>query len=394
LRERKITVRLLVGLIVVVLVEGICYLAGSWIAYRDRFIQREPRSVGSTTYDEYLAVRDDLLGWPRKEAFGGPEFDRSGSRPNPEFPDPSVHKSCISLYGDSFTLGEEVDDQRAWGNQLSRLVGCRVANFGIGGYGTDQAYLRFKKIEDPSQVVVLGYLSSNIVRNITRLRDLYSGKIEYALKPRFVLTGSGELSLVPIPDLSEEEYLRAMGVVEPHLALEHESFQPGGPLAVQEFRFPFSVSLLRALPGILRRGLSRRPHYAALYGHGHPTLALETTAAIMGAFWRDALAAGKQPAIVIFATAEELAYQQRTAQASYQSLLKILDESEITYLDLGPLLLRHLGSRSVLEIFKSGGHYDEEVNELVAANVYQHLRDRGIEPRHSDGVSRRNGVAR
>ena len=341
------------------------------------------------SYDEYLAARDDLLGWPGEDALRGPEFDSSGSRPNPEFPDPSKDKSCVSLYGDSFTLGVEVDDRHAWGNLLSKLVGCRVANFGIGGYGTDQAYLRFKKTEDPSPVVVLGYLSSNIVRDITRLKDLYSEKIEYTLKPRFVLDDRGGLRLVPIPDLTEEEYLRVMGALEPDLVLEHESFQTGGPFGVQKLRFPFSISILRAMPGLIRRARSREPYYAPLYGHGNPTRGLEITSEIMKAFWRDALAAGREPAIVIFVTAEELAYQQSFGRASYENLLEILDENEMSYLDFGPLLVRHLGSRNVLEVFKSGGHYDEETHELVAESVYQHLRDRGIDPRPPEGVSPR-----
>lgn len=377
---RTLVVRLTALLAMAGLVEGLCYEAGSWIAYRDRFIRYLPRRMTPTSYDEYLASRDDLLGWPSKEALGGPQFDSSGSRPNPEFPEPSV-PSCVSLYGDSFTRGTEVDDEHAWGNQLSMFLGCRVANFGVGGYGTDQAYLRFKRMKDRSPVVVLGYLSSNIVRNITRLMDLYTERIDYALKPRFVLTESGALRLVPMPDLSEEEYLRVMGVVEPHLVLDHESFQPGGPLAVEQIGFPFSISMLRVLPGILRRAAWKRPHYAALYHPGSPTLALEITAAIMGAFWRDALDAGQKPVIVIFPSAEELAYQQRLGESSYSSLLRLLEEKGIGYLDLGPVLVRHLGSRNVLDIFKSGGHYNEKVNELVAKKVYQYLRDRGIAPR-------------
>ena len=33
-----------------------------------------------------------------------------------------------------------------WVEQLSRKLGCRVANYGVSGYGTDQAYVRFQRI--------------------------------------------------------------------------------------------------------------------------------------------------------------------------------------------------------------------------------------------------------
>jgi len=64
------------------------------------------------------------------------------------------------LYGDSFTEGSGVDPEHAWSNVLSQLLHCRVANFGVSGYGTDQAYMRFLNNQrDPARVVVLGFLS-------------------------------------------------------------------------------------------------------------------------------------------------------------------------------------------------------------------------------------------
>ena len=41
-------------------------------------------------------------------------------------------------------------DKEAWSNQLSRLVGCRVANYGVSGYGSDQATIRFEQNVDGS----------------------------------------------------------------------------------------------------------------------------------------------------------------------------------------------------------------------------------------------------
>ena len=33
--------------------------------------------------------------------------------------------------------------QDGWIERLSHKLGCRVANYGVDGYGTDQAYVRF-----------------------------------------------------------------------------------------------------------------------------------------------------------------------------------------------------------------------------------------------------------
>src|SRR5262249_30879361 len=92
-------------------------------------------------FEQYMAQRHPILGWPSPTSFGQGDFDASGSRYVPAFPVPG--STCVSLYGDSMTWGDEVDDEHAWGNILSRLLNCRVANYGVPGYGVDQAYLRF-----------------------------------------------------------------------------------------------------------------------------------------------------------------------------------------------------------------------------------------------------------
>jgi hypothetical protein len=94
--------------------------------------------------------------------------DKIGSRYVPEFPDPDKYQACVSLYGDSFTWGDEVDDVHAWGNVLSKLLHCRVSNFGVGGYGTDQAYMRFHyNKNDKPKLVILGFYTENIQRNVS-----------------------------------------------------------------------------------------------------------------------------------------------------------------------------------------------------------------------------------
>ncbi len=50
----------------------------------------------------------------------------------------------IILSGDSFTFGYGVGDEDTWGAGLARRFGhVEVLNMGLGGYGVDQAYLRY-----------------------------------------------------------------------------------------------------------------------------------------------------------------------------------------------------------------------------------------------------------
>ncbi len=145
----------------------------------------KPSIADAFAYAEYLSKRDKLLGWPFPELFGrGEDFDLKGSRIVPSFPDELEAQNCISLYGDSFTWSAEVDNEHAWGNILSSRVNCRVDNYGVGGYGSDQALIRFKQnISDDSSIVFINHLSENILRNVNQFRDLLSSEMGFGFKP-------------------------------------------------------------------------------------------------------------------------------------------------------------------------------------------------------------------
>jgi len=105
----------------------------------------------------------------------------------------------ILTFGDSFTFGDEVSDNETWTYYLEKLLpGSEVINFGVHGYGHDQMllYLQEEGIKYHPDIVILGFLSFDMQRNVISFRD-------YA-KPRFVLDG-GHLVLTntPVPRIEE-----------------------------------------------------------------------------------------------------------------------------------------------------------------------------------------------
>jgi hypothetical protein len=188
---KKILFSTVVFLIVFSFAEVAAYVAGRTLIESGIFYGVDDLSGA----EDYYAKRDPVLGWPPPEHFGGEHYDESGSRRIPAFPEPGG--ACVSIYGDSFTYGSGVSDEAAWSNQLSMLLGCRVANYGVGGYGTDQATLRFEQnVDDEAAVVILGHLSMNILRNVNSYRKLIGVRDVFSLKPRFVLDGGGGLQLL------------------------------------------------------------------------------------------------------------------------------------------------------------------------------------------------------
>lgn len=150
---------------------------------------------------------DAELGWafgPHTTAVPEATFDAAGARFDPvELPDGGA-----AAYGDSFTFGEGVGGDETWPHYLSERLGARVDNFGVAGYGPDQALLRLRRHlasgRPVPDTVVLGMLSENIARLVNVWRHMYVGSGELLnFKPRLI-AGEGGPRWVdsPLPALT------------------------------------------------------------------------------------------------------------------------------------------------------------------------------------------------
>src|SRR5216684_2372670 len=130
MRSGRIWHRLMLVVLVIAIVESsaalICRLLLSPL-HAIGFIWNPDLEQARNNWDALASVADDEIGGYRV----------SGAKSNSEFPD-SGH-SCGSAYGDSYVGGADVATAEGWIEQLSHLLGCRVANYAVGGYGTDQA---------------------------------------------------------------------------------------------------------------------------------------------------------------------------------------------------------------------------------------------------------------
>jgi len=363
---------ILLVLLVLTVIEGSSYfieryLVGKGIIY-------EPPVSGD--YEEYVAHRDSVLGWPFPASFGRANHDAAGSRIIPAFPDPE-DKACASVYGDSFTWGQEVNNESAWSNVLSEQLNCRVSNFGVGGYGTDQAYIRFRRNDhDSAGIVILGHLSENIVRNVNQFRYLIDHGNKFSLKPRFIVDDDGSLKQVPLLSLSAGEY-RAM-VEDPGKFLEYEYFLPGSSEGIYFAGFPSVLPVVLTLNNFrVRARLSGKSYWDNFYNDVHPSGALPITELIIRSFYEDALKAGRHPVVVIFPMQPDLVEYKNTNRWVYQPLMTKLSESNIKFLNIGNGFIEFLGDRDICELFTicRGGHYNEEGNRVVAGLIKKYLME-------------------
>lgn len=341
-----------------------------------RGVLYEPESLAG--FDDYVAHRDPVLGWPSPEDFGAEKFDASGSRWVPAYPDPG--DACVSLYGDSFTYGEGVAHEDSWANRLSELLGCRVANYGVGGYGTDQALLRFEQNRaDEADLVVLGHLSENILRNVNRVRGMLYPSSPWGFKPRFLVDEAGMLELVPFETSDEEELAHTLEFASEE-TLPHEYFVPEGPSGNQWSRFPYTLRLAGAFGHFkVRAKLAGRPWFAEFYAPDHASGGLEVTARILERFHRAATERGKRVVLLVIPTGLDLVHYRSTGVWVYEPLLARATELGLELVNLGPPLMDHVGGGAPCELFlRCDGHLNEKGNAALASIMAVELERRGL----------------
>lgn len=170
---------------------GLRLTQGGWIASWPNFVL-ESRKV-QMARNESRYIEDPTLGYVPRPNYSakGVSFDADGFRRA----DVAPPRGAILAVGDSFTFGEEVDDEQTWPWHLQRLLGRRVLNAGVSGYGFDQIVLRAEKsVADkrPSAVVV-SFIADDVRR--TEMRRQWSAE-----KPYFAIAnGTLVLRNVPVP---------------------------------------------------------------------------------------------------------------------------------------------------------------------------------------------------
>jgi hypothetical protein len=137
----------------------------------------------------------------------------------------------IALFGDSFTFGEEVPFQDTWGYWLEKQLNnqgiqVEVLNFGVGGYGMDQACLRWEKMEKKfsPHIVIFGFQAENLRRNVNIIRALHwHGDKSPFTKPRFILKNNN-FELINSPAIPPENLIDVLGNIDKWKHAQYEYF--------------------------------------------------------------------------------------------------------------------------------------------------------------------------
>ena len=258
---------------------------------------------------------------------------------------------------------------------ISEKTNTIVNNRGVGGYGTDQAFLKYINSRSEGNIVVLNHLSENIIRNVNQFRHLiYPGK-SFDLKPVFI-SANDSLKLIEIPDIHNENFKNFQE--NPNEFLKHDFFKIGSQSGIYNKRFPFSFTLFKSFLSNwkITSQLNYFSGYQPFYDKNHSSGALEITKLIIEEFNTDVIKNNSKPIITIIPTYRDFEYFEKYGIFPYQTLIEELND-KIELIDFGMEFLSEINSLDMdilLDLYiEPAGHMNEKGHYLLSKVFVKYL---------------------
>lgn len=332
-------------------------------------------------FSSHLAYDPDL-GWaprPLSASNNGLYFyNADGIRvASSDFPiskNPQEQTLRIAIFGDSFTHCSDVPFHQSWGQYLQEYfqkagVNAEVLNFGVDGYGIDQAYLRWKKsgsVYDP-RIVILGFAPEDVLRCVNILRPLFPpawGEGIPFSKPRFIFD-HGKLQLINVPALIPDKVPEVLKNIGSWDLSKHEYWLRFWGLQ-ENFWFKSKfICLLYDTIRSIRSPDRGRQQFLELYGEP-----VQISLAIIDAFARDVVAHNAFFCIVYLPDMNALA---RLSQGAPPQEIKIIKELIKRYPVIMPSTEMLRKAREKGSTPSSFRHYNALENQLIASGIFDEL---------------------
>lgn len=284
---------------------------------------------------------------------------------------PAAGTFRIAIFGDSFTHGDDVPFEDSWGALLETILNrngikAEVLNFGGLGYGMDQAFLRWKKHGKPLKphLVLFGFQHSNVLRNMSIIRMLYSPDSGIIFsKPRFILLPGEALDLVNSPTATPGEILTIFSDFHNWPLKQHEFY-----FQEADYRMsPLYASRLAAfaISRLTNQFSSRRKDYDFF---ADTSISRQLAERIIEAFRADVLEAQSRFVIVHLPTQKPLRDLFKERPLEYQDLLDKLT-SQYHLIDPASDLIHQVEVDSFDDLFAPESHHYSAIGNRVVAET-------------------------
>lgn len=317
------------------------------------------------------------LGWTIKENGAASLYkaNSAGIRGNKEYAlTPPLRVRRVSTFGDSFTHGTGVKNPETWQAVMeSHDSNLEVINFGVGGFGLDQAYLRYLENgrQYKSDIVLIGFMSKDIFRHVNTYRPFYYSDtgLPFA-KPRFVIKNE-KLSLLPNQMQKLHDY--KMLLLHPHEVLSRmgiNDYYYKKRYRSNSFDWSWTVRLVNvAMQNVIKKSHKKGVIVNGRYNENSE--AFLVTKKIFDEFYNETIKNNSMPIILIFPYKNDVIRFHKQKEKLYSNLLSYFDSTGYRYLDL----MDAFEGADVEDLF--AGHYSPLGNRLVAEFILDHLNNIG-----------------
>jgi hypothetical protein len=359
---------------------------GLWALHRYKGIDYVPAQMGELIEkhriwierrlggrgDSYM-VADSELGWVvgKSRKVRGYHSNSAGIRSNHEYapvPPPGVLR--IGAFGDSFTHASDVANPVTWEMQLEGMVpGLEVLNFGVPGYGPDQAFLRYRRegVAFHPHIVFIGFMSENVGRVVNTFRPFYFPNSGMAFgKPRFALDGSA-LLLYPNPLRDDDAYRKLLADPAHELPRvgEHDYYYQQRS---RRSRFDFLPSVRMAW--VIHERFAQPLTLGGVYNPRWE--GFRVSVRMVEQFYREALQHGSLPVVVLFPQRSDLRDHRDHRPLVYGPLLAAFHRDGLVTIDLMDAFDRYDPQGAL--VLRKFIHYPPDGNTMVARYLVDWLR--------------------
>ena len=360
-----------------------------------------PKNTFKENYRQYLEGVDERpssislrydpdLGWnnnPRMVDYFNPQGLRNPGRVFQKNPPAGVLR--IALFGDSMTKGAEVELEESWGFYLERELresgfNVEVLNFGVGGYGIDQIFLRWEKEGKHfhPDVVIFGFYPRDIARclEVHHLKNwgLSPGGMGFS-KPRFILSDQNGLELINSPTIPPSELVSHANRFDDLPFMEFDT-------VFQENREDYRMNVLRILwsgrfleEHLARNRFTRNNYYQYDSYYDLEKDGAQIALRVLEKF-HDSVSRNMGEFVVANLPMRlDLHHLKKGRPLRYSDLLERIE-------NLAPVVRTEvaLQAHPIDSLFAPGGHYSALGNEVVAEALSEYFRTQAAKPLDSD----------
>jgi hypothetical protein len=324
---------------------------------------------------------DPELGWD----VGKGSKNNVGSARRGDYPAAEQYK--LKAFGDSFTFGSDVGDGQTWEAAIERETGWACLNYGVPGYGPDQALLKYQRTGVHTQFTILGVQEENIARVVNVYRAFYMEDWGPP-KPRFFLEAGG-LRLEPNPIARTEDASR---LLDPAFvdSLRRLDYWPrynedvlGAP---RRLRWPATWIVLSHAPFFARRAVlevrlrwspgyeDEARRFKPYHLYAESSEAFQILVRIIDRFAELCAARGERPLVLVFPMEHTVDLMKTYGKCIYEPLTRRLDASSIPHIDFGPIFAREDYRQYYV---RYNGHFSAAGNERVAREIIRFIESPG-----------------